>query len=226
MKHKVVNHYLRVLVYITIVDSLILLVRNLVVGSNHFNFLFWNLFLAIIPMGVALLLHYFYGKWGKLAIILGSCLWLLFYPNAPYMISDTIHVDENCPPAFQNLQIYDALIIFLLAILALLYGFFSLKIMKNIFSCMFGRKWSLFIINFCVVLSSFGIYLGRILRLNSWDLFTHPMVVLKSIFDHLFPISKNPTTYVIIFLFSFIQFSLLLLMKDLEEPVGYSKELN
>jgi len=66
-------------------------------------------------------------------------------------------------------------------------------------------------------LSSTGIYLGRILRLNSWDFFTHPIKTLQVIFNHLFPVTKNPSTYLVIFLFSIIQFILLIMMKDFDE---------
>ena len=124
--------------------------------------------------------------------------------------------EENSPAHFHNLVIYDALIIFLMALLALCYGLYSMKLMKALFAKTAGKTWTTILINICIIISSFGIYLGRILRLNSWDIFTRPLYVLETIADHLFPFNKNPTTYAIIFLFSFIQFSLLIMIKDID----------
>jgi uncharacterized membrane protein len=101
--------------------------------------------------------------------------------------------------------------------LALFYGFYSLKIIHLVFKFRMSKLMANLVIWICIILSSAGIYLGRILRLNSWDFFTHPIQILQTIFNHLFPITKNPTTYLVIFLFSIIQFMLLIMMKDFDE---------
>jgi uncharacterized membrane protein len=175
------------------------------------NFLIWNLFLAFLPLLFAWLLYQFAAKMNKVVIILCSLVWLLFYPNAPYMISDLIHVQQLDP-----LVLYDAMIIFSFAILALFFGFYSLKIIHVLYQQIAGRKTAHTVVWVSIILSSAGIYLGRILRLNSWDLFTHPLQVLATIFEHLFPVGKNPTTYIIIVLYSVIQFILLIMTKDMD----------
>ncbi|WP_291723073.1 DUF1361 domain-containing protein [Bernardetia sp.] len=201
--------YLTTLLISTILSVGILFVRNLVENNSNYNFLLWNLFLGFIPFGVVLLIDIFYQKLNTILIVLGVCLWLLFYPNAPYMISDLIHVDKN-----SSVVLYDTLIIFSLSILSLFYGFYSLKLVYEILVKWKSKKIANFLISFCIVLSSFGIYLGRILRLNSWDVFTKPIQTAITIFEHLFPVTKNPVTYLVIFLFSFVQFMVWFLIKD------------
>lgn len=212
MKPKLPRNYLIALTWVTAFDLLALLIRNLYEQNSTYNFLLWNLFLAFIPLAVAWITYYIVGRWNILMILIFSFLWLLFYPNAPYMISDLIHVNENSP-----VVLYEALILFSFAILALFYGFYSLKIIHLVFRSRTGILTANIIIWTSIVLSSAGIYLGRILRLNSWDLFTHPMRVFQTVFDHLFPVTKNPSTYLVIFLFSIIQLILLIMMKDFDE---------
>ncbi len=201
--------YLTTLVISTICCVSLLLIRNAVVGNKDYNFLLWNLFLAIVPFIVAFLLEIFYKKLNTLFLIVGGCLWILFYPNAPYMVSDLIHVDKA-----SSIVLYDTLIIFSLSILALFFGFYSLRLIYVIIKRKKNHKFALSVIGFCILLSSFGIYLGRILRLNSWDVFTKPIQTATIIFEHLFPITKNPTTYAVIILFSFVQFMVLYLVRD------------
>ena len=213
MKIRLSNNYLWTLAAITVADVAILFIRNAAVGDQYYNFLLWNLFLGLTPLIITLILHYFSGRIGKAGTITGACVWLLFYPNAPYMVSDLIHVSE-----ISGVVLYDTMIIFLFAMLSLFYGFFSIKILQVLFKGICSQSVGRILLAGAIILSSFGFYLGRILRLNSWDLFTHPMTVMGDIFDHLFPVTKNPVTYVVVILFSFIQFSLLACMKQLEAP--------
>ena len=215
MKYKLPRHFLLALALFTVYCLVALAIRNRVQENTMYNFLKWNLFLAFVPFAVAFLIYIFYDKLGKLIVILGSCAWLLFYPNAPYMISDLIHVQST-----DALVIYDTLIIFSFSILALFFGFYSLKIIHLIFRQMVGIKTANTIVFLSIIIASGGIYLGRILRLNSWDLFTHPIKVFTDVFHHLFPVTKNPATYAILLLFSIIQFLILMMMKEMNGVNG------
>ncbi|MBD0288239.1 MAG: DUF1361 domain-containing protein [Flavisolibacter sp.] len=212
MKNKLPRNYLVALTLITAFCLITLLIRNLYEQNSTYNFLLWNLFLAFVPLALAWLTYFFVGRANTVIIIIFSLVWLLFYPNSPYMISDLIHVNSS-----STIVLYDTLILFLFAMLALFYGFYSLKIIHLVYKKITGTKIAHIVILMAIVLSSAGIYLGRILRLNSWDLFTHPFRIMQIVLDHLFPITKNPTTYILIFLFSAIQFILLVMMKDLDE---------
>lgn len=204
--------YIKILAIITAVNIAMLLIRNYIDGNSIYNFLFWNLFLGFLPLLFAYFLYIFKEKLSALTLIIGSGIWLLFYPNAPYMISDLIHVDKDSPTV-----IYDTLIIFSISILSIFYGFYSLKIIHALWRNQWSLKLANIFIVFALLMSSFGIYLGRILRLNSWDLFSHTLKVFSDIFHHLWPIQQNPTTYYIVLLFSIIQYILLVMTKDLEE---------
>src|SRR4051812_31496941 len=125
MKYKfpLPTNYVIVLALVTVFDLVILLIRNMVEQTSTYNFLLWNLFLAFVPLAIAWIIHFALNKVSKIIIVIGSIVWLMFYPNAPYMISDLIHVNS----ASTNV-LYDTLIIFSFSILALFYGFYSLKI--------------------------------------------------------------------------------------------------
>src|SRR5215204_1407621 len=212
MQNKLPRNYLVILAVFTAFCLLCLFIRNGVEGNTVYNFLLWNLFLAFLPLLMAWVIHFFIGRLSKIIVIIGSLVWLLFYPNAPYMISDLIHVNNA-----NAMVLYDTLIIFSFSMLALFYGFYSVKIIHLCYRLITSKRTAHLVIVAAILLSSAGIYLGRILRLNSWDLFRHPIQTMQTIFDHLWPINKNPTTYVIILLFSCIQFILLTMMKDMDE---------
>lgn len=206
------TYYLVELAIITIANFAILFIRDIVLENKIYDFLIWNLFLGFLPLLVAWLLHRYYEKLNKILLIFCSFVWFLFYPNAPYMISDLIHVDQQ-----NEFVQYDVLIIFSFAMLSLYYGFLSLKLMHHVFKKRSSERIANFIIVFSLLLSSFGYYLGRVIRFNSWDLFSKPFDVMATAFEHLWPISKNLSTYVVIILFTGIQFMLLSMMKNVND---------
>lgn len=188
-----------------------LMIRNVVENDQTYNFLIWNLFLGFLPFVVVYFMQYWVPGRSIIWWISGLFIWLVFYPNAPYMITDLIHVD-----AHETDVIYDTLMIFSFSILSLFYGFYSLKIANGLLLLRLSPSLSRILIYAAIFLSSFGIYLGRILRLNSWDIATHPWQTIVTIWDHLIPITANPVTYVIIILFTIIQVILLNLIQELD----------
>lgn len=201
-------------------NMMLLLIRNAIEQDKSYNFLIFNLFLAFLPFLIAFLIWVFAPKLSRLVFVVLSLVWLLFYPNAPYMMSDLIHVQAKSATV-----IYDTLIIFSFASLALFLGFYSLNISYRLwilkFNVQIARVWLIS----SIFLSSLGIYLGRILRLNSWDLFTRPMVVLEETWNHLWPISHNPITYYIVALFTIIQFLIFWLGLRLGDNRLYTKAI-
>lgn len=139
-------------------------------GSEDYEFLAWNLFLAWVPFVFALAL---YDSWrrGRLGASLAfGGLWLLFLPNAPYILTDLIHLGTiyGAPLWF------DAGMIAAFAFTGLVLGLGSLFLVQLVLTGAFGPRlgWalSLGVIPVCSV----GIYVGRFLRLNSWDALTDP----------------------------------------------------
>jgi uncharacterized membrane protein len=152
----------------------LVLVRNVHTGDPTFRYLIWNLFLAWIPFALAV---FVYDRWrrrggGILMLTLGA-LWLLFFPNAPYIATDFVHLRHDPLAPFW----YDAVTIAAFAWMGVLLGFASLYLMQTVV-----RQWRGPVVGwiFAVVaigLGSLGIYLGRFLRLNSWDALEHPSVI-------------------------------------------------
>jgi uncharacterized membrane protein len=138
----------------------------------HYGLLVWNLFLAWLPLAFALLARdavrarpqqtwRFYGLSG---------LWLLFFPNAPYIFTDLIHLWTSF-----HLQFWiDLTLILLFALTGLVLGFVSLYLMQSVVARRFGRAASWLFVALAAGFCSFGIYLGRFLRFNSWDVFLCP----------------------------------------------------
>lgn len=204
--------YLKVIIIMTLVNILILIIRDIVLENKMYDFLLWNLFLGFLPLLVAFLIDRFYANINKYLLYFCCFIWLLFYPNSPYMISDLIHVDID-----RQFILYDTLIIFSFAMLSLFYGFISLKLMYQVFKKISSNRLANFAIVASLLLSSLGFYMGRILRFNSWDALTHPLKVLREVWEHLFPIGNNLETYIVILLFGGIQFMLILMMKDVND---------
>ena len=114
-------------------------------------------------------------------------LLVAFFPNALYIVTDLIHLqlESNIPKWF------DALILFSSAVLGLMLAFISLFRVEAFLSKIVNRKLQAPLILLILFLGSFGVYLGRFLRWNSWDIVSNPFQLLSSIghrivspFDH------------------------------------------
>jgi uncharacterized membrane protein len=158
-------------------------------------YLIWNLFLAWIPYIISIC---FIKK--DLALnrfIPFFILWLLFFPNAPYLATDVLHLVSSAPYFLW----YDGLLFFFFGWIGLFLGLLSLFIIHQYFKMHFRRLFSeLGIFAICFI-SSFGVYLGRFERWNSWDIFLNPLDLAK----HSFNLSANfirldtPFLFVLVF---------------------------
>jgi uncharacterized membrane protein len=106
----------------------LVLVRNVHAGDVNFRNLIWNLFLAWIPFVLAI---FVYDRWrrrrrGVLLLVLGV-LWLLFFPNAPYIATDFVHLEHDPGAPYW----YDAVMIAAFAWMGVLLGFASLYLMQT-----------------------------------------------------------------------------------------------
>jgi uncharacterized membrane protein len=145
--------------------------RMLYTGTPGHGWLAWNLFLAWIPFVLALILYERSraGASWRLLVPLGL-LWLAFFPNAPYLVTDLKHLGVGG----QVPLLYDVLMLSAAAWLGLLLGLTSLYLVHGVARRFVSvlDAWALVVA--VLALSSFGIYLGRVQRWNSWDLVAHP----------------------------------------------------
>ena len=166
--------------------GLLITVRIYYTGCTLYLFLVWNIFLAWIPFRISSLFKKMNGKikW-KPALVF--CSWLAFFPNALYIVTDLIHLElESTVPKW-----FDALLLFSSAILGLMLAFISLFRVEVFLNKAINRKLIAPLILLILFLGSFGVYLGRFLRWNSWDIINNPFQLLLSItyriispFDH------------------------------------------
>ena len=110
-----------------------------------------------------------------------SLLWLLFFPNAPYLITDLIHINERHSPATWG----DPLLFFSFALTGVMIGIVSLFVMRLNFKMYYSEKVGWVWTQLSILLCGFGIFLGRIQRWNSWDIVTRPDILCKDIVDQL-----------------------------------------
>jgi uncharacterized membrane protein len=227
MNRKTPN-YVYVVITLTLINLAILAIRNLIVGDSIFNFLKSNLFIGSFPaLLIAFLIDRYYEKLNSFFFWAATALWVLFYPNAPYMISDLIH-NASDPKGLgnQELLIFDTLIIFSIAMLSIFYGFLSLKIMFRLFKNRRGNRFAHSAIFITLALSCLGFYMGRELisaidlgngYLYSWEIFLEPVQIIKIVWKALWPIGEHWTAYAMMALFGIVQYMLLVMFKDIND---------
>jgi uncharacterized membrane protein len=165
----------------------ILGIRSAFPGEDY-AFLVWNLFLAWVPLFLAAAFARTSGR--RLGVLLVAA-WLLFLPNAPYIVSDFVHLEDS-PGAWVLL---DAVLIAAFAATGLLLGFESLRLVQTVTRQRLGEAAAWALAGVSVVLCGVGIYLGRVHELNSWDAITRPGRLLGKIL----PALANPLAHLTTF---------------------------
>jgi uncharacterized membrane protein len=147
------------------------LVRERHYGALDFRFLLWNLVLAWIPLLVALFVYDCYRRGTRLALLTpGIALWLLFLPNAPYIVTDFVHLS----PGAQTPLYFDGVVLSAFAWTGVLLGFVSLYLMHAVVRDRLGPRAGWLAALAALALTSVGVYIGRFLQWNSWDVITRP----------------------------------------------------
>jgi len=169
--------------------------------------LIWNLFLAWIPFMLAYFAHAVSWRriWLYLVIPVIAFLWLIFYPNAPYMLTDLQDLARGSSGAPLW---YDVIIVVWCSWTGMLLGVISLYLMQDIVFRTFGRVAGWMFVLVISGLSSFGIYIGRFVRLNSWDILQDPgetaMQILGLVIDPSRRLAAFTLLYTFFFLFVFL----------------------
>lgn len=189
----------------TIFSVLIWRVRSELSGTGHYAFLIWNLFLAWIPFIIA---YFTYSaplarKQIYVVVPTATFFWLIFFPNAPYILTDFQHLAGvwGGVPVW-----YDVLLLIWFAFTGLLLGMVSLLLMQEIIRREFGNWVGWGFVAMVTGLSSVGIYMGRFLRWNSWDILRNPTGIALFTFERI----QNPSLQSIGFTGLFAAFFLFL----------------
>ena len=205
------NKY-RLMIFILLAGATVLSVaiwrlRSEYSGTYQYAFLIWNLFLAWIPFMIA---YFTYTvtlnrKWIYVIIPIAAFFWMIFFPNAPYILTDFQHLAGNGGgvPVW-----YDVMLLIWFAFTGLLLGMVSLFLMQEIIRREFGGWVGWGFVVLVAGLSSTGIYMGRFLRWNSWDIILNPSGIARYTFER----AQDPSLQSIGFTGLFAAFFLFLYM--------------
>ena len=170
--------------------------------SVRYSFLLWNLMLAWIPFLFAALAYTLANLRKRILYLLvfaSAMAWLVFFPNAPYILTDFQHlsyVTDGIPVW------YDVILIVWFAWTGLLLGVVSLHLMQDIIARMLGKTVSWFFVLGVTVQVGFGVYVGRFMRWNSWDTWNRPTALLLDIWEQVRHPLANKETFIFTIIFS------------------------
>jgi uncharacterized membrane protein len=168
------------LIILAVICFLFTVVRHIITGRQTYYFLNWNLILAAIPLFTSLIISsgFVKGKAKILNIVL-FFIWFLFFPNAPYIITDLFYLNRHPEKLFW----YDLIMILVFAWTGLLAGFFSLDIIKETFLSKLSKVKSNVAVCGLLFICAFGVYLGRELRWNTWEIVVEPKDFFLDVID-------------------------------------------
>jgi len=196
----------------------LLLVRMMGSGTNRYLFLIWNIFLAWLPYVFSNFLPRYLNKanW-KQWMLLAS--WLLFFPNALYIVTDLVHLraDTNIP------WWYDTMLLFLSSITGLLLAFKSLFQVEHFLQQKFKSRDLRFVLPSLLFIGSFGVYLGRFERWNSWNIINQPLGLFENILQCFLNPVQNWRVWCITTVFSLVYSMLFYSMRLL--PAAMNKKI-
>lgn len=201
-------------------SGLLLIIRIIVTDSPAYLFLPWNLFLAFVPYWIATGIAKNVSIIENRVKLLGAlAAWLLFIPNSFYIITDLFHLSRfRTAP-----QWFDLLLIFSFAWNGILFGIISLRRVEIIISKIRGRGFSILIVFAVMWLSAFGIYIGRFLRFNSWDVITDPISLVGEIIDMILHPLENSFAWGMTLCYSVFMTLVYFTIKKLSESFSHTK---
>ena len=150
-------------------------------GTIYFSFLLWNLFLALVPVLFSALAWLASRSRWKLLALLFLVPWLLFFPNAPYILTDLLHLKARAAMPLW----YDMVMLLSFGLNGLFLGYISLVMVESVLQRIFDRTVAVVGSMAFTFASAYGIYLGRYHRLNSWDVWIDPMGIVDQVLDPL-----------------------------------------
>jgi len=194
----------------------LLLARTVYTGGLTFAFLVWNLFLAFVPyfLSYALTLRpaWIKNKWKFATVFI---VWLLFVPNSFYMLTDLFHLyDSYSVPRW-----FDLLLIFCFAWNALLMGILSVRHMEKITQAIWRYRFDWLFVYPVMLLNALGIYIGRYLRFNSWDVISSPFRLMADMLHILLHPVYYKNAWAMVLCFSFFLSILYMTLRRLSKSV-------
>ncbi|HVM88914.1 MAG TPA: DUF1361 domain-containing protein [Puia sp.] len=229
MKNSLNLYYSRIFFLRDEIDRLLLLsiifsigmtsARTLYSGHITFIFLIWNLFLAWIPYCISQWLYYRQHKIkSNFLVVILFAIWLAFVPNTFYILTDLYHIGDNYND-FSMPQWFDLAMLLSFAWNGLLLGILSVRHIEKVVIARFRIKHELLFLYPVMWQNAFGIYIGRYLRFNSWDVISDPFHLIRDIAGVLLhPFTERYATGMI-FCFSILITLIYLMLKKLSKAI-------
>lgn len=194
------------LVLLSVINIIVYLATSWYYQSLSSSFLIYNLALSWIPLIISLRLKHIlktklWSSWEALSL---SALWMIFLPNAFYMISDFIHLYAIS----QNIILYEVVVFTFFILTAINLGYLSLYIVHLELRKRLDHLAANTLLSMVIFMSSSAIYVGRDLRWSSWNIFTNPGGLLFDISDRLLRPTAYPGMLMTILLFFILIISL------------------
>lgn len=162
-------------------------------NSWEYSYMAWNLFLAWIPLGLALSLERILRTklWSSWLALVVTLLWLGFLPNSFYILTDFIHVQEV--PRVD--VVFDVVMLGSFTLNGFILGFISLFIVHTELRKRLSAVFSGVLAAAVLLISSFAIYIGRDLRWNTWDVLFNPASLLFDVSDRIINVGVHPQVF-------------------------------
>ena len=215
---KTISAFNRLLIAFLIFIAGLILARIVYSGNIRSLSMCWNIFLAWIPY---ILSSYFSDyqekeKWKQLFLFAS---WLLFFPNALYIVTDLIHLEEATHVPLW----YDAVLLFASSFIGIMMAFVSLKKAENLMLSFLNVRTVNLLVPVILFVASFGVYLGRFQRWNSWDVLHNPFALGIDIINRVVSPVDHLKTWAITFIFSMLYTLLYFLVKIIPQVMGENK---
>lgn len=211
----IINTPKKGLILLLVFCLVLVTIRVLSTQTILYTFFLWNLFLALMPYFISSKMKSVsiksLAKW-KLFLWLFS--WMLFFPNAHYIVTDFIHLHNTSGTQMW----FDMLIMISFSVAGLLLAVISINHIYLILKTRWRENNTQLFIIFSCLLSGFGIYLGRFLRFNSWDILTSPISLIKSSILSV----NDPKAWVVTFGFGVFIYILFLLFTSFDDLKNHS----
>jgi uncharacterized membrane protein len=206
---------------ISLLCVLLIFIRIERMDSESFRFMLWNLFLAWLPLIVSMtairISRSFSAKLRLASYVVLGAGWLLLYPNAPYLTTDFIHLIFRQYDPDSLVLWYDLVVFFLFSWCGLLIGYISMRHFHVMIRQRLGKTAGWVFVCASSFLGGFGVYLGRVVRLNSWDALFSPFRLIEGILEGL-----NRSAFIFTCLFGMLSLILYVSLYALkkEDPVS------
>ena len=188
------------------------LARTVYTGQLTFAFLVWNLFLAFVPYflsySISLRPAWTKNKWKLTAAFVA---WLLFIPNSFYMLTDLFHLNDS----YSVPRWYDLLLILSFTWNALLFGILSVGHIEKLIKPFRKERSNWLFVYPVMLLNAFGVYIGRYMRYNSWDILSNPFRLLADSFHILLHPVYNKNAWAMVIVFSFFLSIIYMMLRKL-----------